>query len=43
MMMVGGFCLCYIIFVFDDLGMEVIGIGYEFGYGDDYKCIVDYV
>jgi nitrogenase molybdenum-iron protein alpha chain len=28
---------------FEDLGMEVIGTGYEFGHGDDYKRTNDYV
>lgn len=37
MMMVGGLRPRHIIPAFEDLGMEVIGTGYEFGHGDDYK------
>lgn len=42
MMMVGGLRPRHIIPAFDDLGMEVIGTGYEFGHGDDYKRTADY-
>lgn len=42
MMMVGGLRPRHIIPAFEDLGMKVIGTGYEFGHGDDYKRTADY-
>ena len=43
MMMVGGLRPRHVIPAFEDLGMNVIGTGYEFGHGDDYKRTADYV
>jgi nitrogenase molybdenum-iron protein alpha chain len=43
MMMVGGLRPRHVIPAFDDLGMDVIGTGYEFGHGDDYKRTEDYI
>ncbi|MGK7951524.1 MAG: nitrogenase molybdenum-iron protein alpha chain, partial [Xenococcaceae cyanobacterium] len=43
MMMVGGLRPRHVIPSFEDLGMKVIGTGYEFGHGDDYKRTADYV
>ncbi len=43
MMMVGGLRPRHVIPAFEDLGMKVIGTGYEFGHGDDYKRTADYV
>jgi nitrogenase molybdenum-iron protein alpha chain len=42
MMMVGGLRPRHVIPAFDDLGMDVIGTGYEFGHGDDYKRTTEY-
>lgn len=43
MMMVGGLRPRHVIPAFHDLGMEIVGTGYEFGHGDDYKRTTDYV
>ncbi|MEN9224142.1 MAG: nitrogenase molybdenum-iron protein alpha chain [Thermostichus sp. HHBFW_bins_43] len=43
MLMVGGLRPRHVIPAFRDLGMEVIGTGYEFGHGDDYKRTTEYV
>ncbi|MCJ2541925.1 nitrogenase molybdenum-iron protein alpha chain [Thermostichus vulcanus] len=43
MLMVGGLRPRHVIPAFRDLGMEVIGTGYEFGHGDDYKRTVEYI
>ncbi|VEP17352.1 Nitrogenase molybdenum-iron protein alpha chain [Hyella patelloides LEGE 07179] len=43
MMMVGGLRPRHVIPAFEDLGMEVIGTGYEFGHNDDYKRTEDYI
>ncbi|MGF1539762.1 MAG: nitrogenase molybdenum-iron protein alpha chain [Pleurocapsa sp.] len=43
MMMVGGLRPRHVIPAFEDLGMNVIGTGYEFGHGDDYKRTAGYV
>jgi nitrogenase molybdenum-iron protein alpha chain len=42
MLMVGGLRPRHVIPAFQDLGMKVIGTGYEFGHGDDYKRTADY-
>ncbi|MGK7945044.1 MAG: nitrogenase molybdenum-iron protein alpha chain [Microcystaceae cyanobacterium] len=43
MMMVGGLRPRHVVPAFYDLGMEVIGTGYEFAHGDDYKRTTHYV
>lgn len=43
MMMVGGLRPRHVVPAFIDLGMEVIGTGYEFGHNDDYKRTTDYI
>jgi nitrogenase molybdenum-iron protein alpha chain len=43
MMMVGGLRPRHVVPAFYDLGMEVIGTGYEFGHGDDYKRTTHYI
>jgi len=43
MMMVGGLRPRHIVPAFEDLGMNVIGTGYEFGHNDDYKRTAEYV
>ena len=43
MMMVGGLRPRHVIPAFVDLGMEIIGTGYEFGHNDDYKRTADHV
>jgi len=43
MIMVGGLRPRHIIPAFEDLGMDVIGTGYEFGHNDDYKRTAEYV
>ncbi|HAC63253.1 MAG TPA: nitrogenase molybdenum-iron protein alpha chain [Cyanothece sp. UBA12306] len=43
MMMVGGLRPRHVVPAFKDLGMEMIGTGYEFAHGDDYKRTADYV
>ena len=42
-MMVGGLRPRHVIPAFYDLGMDVVGTGYEFGHNDDYKRTGDYV
>ena len=37
MLYVGGLRPRHVIGAYEDLGMEIIGTGYEFGHGDDYK------
>ena len=41
MLYVGGLRPRHVIGAYEDLGMEVIGTGYEFGHGDDYKRTKD--
>jgi len=43
MLMVGGLRPRHVIPAFNDLGMKVIGTGYEFGHNDDYKRTSEYV
>jgi nitrogenase molybdenum-iron protein alpha chain len=43
MMMVGGLRPRHVIPAFEDLGMEVVGTGYEFGHNDDYNRTTEYV
>ncbi|WP_107666546.1 nitrogenase molybdenum-iron protein alpha chain [Cyanothece sp. BG0011] len=43
MMMVGGLRPRHVVPAFKDLGMEIIGTGYEFAHGDDYKRTTGYV
>ncbi len=43
MMMVGGLRPRHVIPAYLDLGMEVIGTGYEFAHGDDYKRTTHYI
>ena len=43
MLYVGGLRPRHTIGAFDDLGMDVIGTGYEFGHKDDYERTIDYV
>lgn len=43
MLYVGGLRPRHTIGAFDDLGMEVIGTGYEFGHKDDYERTLEYV
>ena len=43
MLMVGGLRPRHVIPAFKDLGMQVIGTGYEFGHNDDYKRTTHYV
>ncbi len=42
MLMVGGLRPRHVIPAFEDLGMQVIGTGYEFGHNDDYKRTAEY-
>jgi nitrogenase molybdenum-iron protein alpha chain len=42
-MMVGGLRPRHVVPAFKDLGMEVIGTGYEFGHNDDYKRTTHYI
>jgi len=37
MLYVGGLRPRHVIGAYEDLGMEIVGTGYEFGHGDDYK------
>lgn len=37
MLYIGGLRPRHVIGAYEDLGMEIIGTGYEFGHGDDYK------
>ncbi|MFV0481013.1 MAG: nitrogenase molybdenum-iron protein alpha chain [Campylobacteraceae bacterium] len=41
MLYVGGLRPRHVIGAYEDLGMEIIGTGYEFGHGDDYKRTKD--
>ncbi|WP_416669578.1 nitrogenase molybdenum-iron protein alpha chain [Egbenema bharatensis] len=43
MLMVGGLRPRHVIPAFQDLGMKVIGTGYEFGHNDDYKRTTEYI
>ncbi|MEA5508202.1 nitrogenase molybdenum-iron protein alpha chain [Crocosphaera sp. UHCC 0190] len=43
MMMVGGLRPRHVVPAFTDLGMEMVGTGYEFAHGDDYKRTTEYV
>ncbi|MFB2976116.1 nitrogenase molybdenum-iron protein alpha chain [Microseira sp. BLCC-F43] len=43
MIMVGGLRPRHVVPAFYDLGMKVIGTGYEFGHNDDYKRTTHYV
>ncbi|WP_013323682.1 nitrogenase molybdenum-iron protein alpha chain [Gloeothece verrucosa] len=43
MLMVGGLRPRHVVPAFRDLGMEIIGTGYEFAHGDDYKRTTDYI
>ncbi len=43
MLYVGGLRPRHVVPAFQDLGIEVIGTGYEFGHNDDYKRTTDYI
>jgi nitrogenase molybdenum-iron protein alpha chain len=43
MLYVGGLRPRHVATAYDDLGMEIIGTGYEFAHGDDYKRTSPYV
>lgn len=43
MLFVGGLRPRHVIGAYEDLGMKVVGTGYEFGHNDDYKRTTDYV
>ncbi len=43
MMMVGGLRPRHVVPAFKDLGMEIVGTGYEFGHNDDYKRTTHYI
>jgi nitrogenase molybdenum-iron protein alpha chain len=43
MLYVGGLRPRHVATAYDDLGMEIIGTGYEFAHGDDYKRTGPYV
>src|SRR3970040_2842795 len=43
MLFVGGLRPRHVIGAYEDLGMEVVGTGYEFGHNDDYQRTTDYV
>jgi nitrogenase molybdenum-iron protein alpha chain len=43
MMMVGGLRPRHVVPAFLDLGMKMIGTGYEFAHGDDYKRTTEYI
>lgn len=43
MLFVGGLRPRHVIGAYEDLGMEVIGTGYEFGHNDDYQRTAHYV
>ena len=43
MLYVGGLRPRHVISAYEDLGMEIVGTGYEFGHGDDYKRTGHYV
>ncbi|AYH43399.1 nitrogenase molybdenum-iron protein alpha chain [Azoarcus sp. DN11] len=43
MLYVGGLRPRHVIGAYEDLGMEVVGTGYEFGHGDDYQRTTGYI
>jgi nitrogenase molybdenum-iron protein alpha chain len=43
MLYVGGLRPRHVIGAYEDLGMEVVATGYEFGHGDDYQRTTNYV
>ncbi|HEX7479588.1 MAG TPA: nitrogenase molybdenum-iron protein alpha chain [Polyangiales bacterium] len=43
MLYVGGLRPRHVITAYEDLGMEIVGTGYEFGHGDDYQRTGHYV
>jgi nitrogenase molybdenum-iron protein alpha chain len=43
MLYVGGLRPRHVVPAFEDLGIKVIGTGYEFGHNDDYKRTADYI
>jgi nitrogenase molybdenum-iron protein alpha chain len=43
MLYVGGLRPRHVIGAYEDLGMEVVGTGYEFGHNDDYQRTTEYV
>jgi nitrogenase molybdenum-iron protein alpha chain len=43
MLFVGGLRPRHVIGAYEDLGMEIIGTGYEFGHNDDYQRTTQYV
>ncbi len=43
MLYVGGLRPRHVIGAYEDLGMEVVGTGYEFAHGDDYQRTMDYL
>jgi nitrogenase molybdenum-iron protein alpha chain len=43
MLYVGGLRPRHVVPAFEDLGIKVIGTGYEFGHNDDYKRTAEYV
>ncbi|MGO6697661.1 nitrogenase molybdenum-iron protein alpha chain [Rhizobium johnstonii] len=43
MLYVGGLRPRHVITAYEDLGMEIVGTGYEFGHGDDYERTGHYV
>jgi nitrogenase molybdenum-iron protein alpha chain len=43
MLFVGGLRPRHVITAYEDLGMEVIGTGYEFGHNDDYERTAHYI
>jgi hypothetical protein len=43
MLFVGGLRPRHVIGAYEDLGMEVVGTGYEFGHNDDYQRTTHYV
>jgi nitrogenase molybdenum-iron protein alpha chain len=43
MLFVGGLRPRHVIGAYEDLGMEVVGTGYEFGHNDDYQRTTHYI
>jgi nitrogenase molybdenum-iron protein alpha chain len=43
MLFVGGLRPRHVIGAYEDLGMEIVGTGYEFGHNDDYQRTTEYV
>ena len=43
MLFVGGLRPRHVIGAYEDLGMEIVGTGYEFGHNDDYQRTTHYV